>query len=230
MDNRMSTLVNVITPSGDNHSPSCISVNAYAPPKSENDGVSIDSAQSPVLENGEVVHWYTLRATYGREKKAYEYIIAQGVEAFWPTMIVPAKDPEGKKIYREVSLLPNIFFIHTTENIAKSFVFETKVLHYLRFYYNVHHDGSKEPLIVPDQQMLSLQTICAARDENILLVPSEVTKFTKGQLVRIIDGTFSGVIGRVARYHGQQRVGVIIDGILTLATAYVPSACLEIIE
>lgn len=223
----MNTLVNVIHPLGDNHSPSCTGFDAYAPPKSGNDGVSINSA---LLQDSEEVHWYTLRATYGREKKAYEYIIAQGVEAFYPTMIVPVKDPEGKKIYREVSLLPNIFFIHTTETVAKRFVFESKTLHYLRFYYNVHHDGSKEPLIVPDQQMHSLQTICAARDENIMLVPNEITKFTKGQLVRIIDGAFSGVIGRVARYHGQQRVGVIIDGILTLATAYVPSACLEIIE
>lgn len=227
----MNTLVNVTPPLGDNHSPSRIGFAADAPPKSGIDGVSTNRALQQVpKEIEEDIHWYTLRATYGREKKAYEYIVAQGVEAFYPTMIVSTKDREGKRVRREVSLLPNIFFIHTTETIAKSYVFENKTLHYLRFYYNVHHDGSKEPLIVPDQQMSSLQTICAAHDENILLVPNEITKFSEGQLVRIIDGAFSGVVGRVARYHGQQRVGVVVDGILTLATAYVPSACLEIIE
>jgi len=34
-------------------------------------------------------------------------------------------------------------------------------------------------------------------------------------------------IGKVARYHGQQRVAVITDGLLTIASAYVPSAFLE---
>ncbi|WP_368043386.1 hypothetical protein [uncultured Prevotella sp.] len=43
-------------------------------------------------------------------------------------------------------------------------------------------------------------------------------------MVRIIDGKFKGVTGTVARYLGQQRVGIVIDGLLTLTTAYVPSA------
>ena len=47
-------------------------------------------------------------------------------------------------------------------------------------------------------------------------------------MVRIIDGKFKGVVGRVARYQGQQRVGIVIDGMLTVATAYVPTACGEI--
>ena len=39
--------------------------------------------------------------------------------------------------------------------------------------------------------------------------------------------SFKGVVGKVARYHGQQRVAVIIDGLLTIASAYVPTAFLE---
>lgn len=55
----------------------------------------------------------------------------------------------------------------------------------------------------------------------------EVPKFEKGQLVRVIDGAFKGVIGRVARWQGQQRVGVVVDELVTVVTAYVPSAFLE---
>lgn len=55
----------------------------------------------------------------------------------------------------------------------------------------------------------------------------EVPKFEKGQLVRITDGAFKGVIGRVARWQGQQRVGVVVDDLITFCTAYVPSAFLE---
>ena len=58
-------------------------------------------------------------------------------------------------------------------------------------------------------------------------MPPEIQKFQAGQTVRVIDGVFKGVVGKVARYHGQQRVAVVIDGLLTVATAYVPSAFLE---
>jgi hypothetical protein len=57
----------------------------------------------------------------------------------------------------------------------------------------------------------------------------EVEKFKTGQKVRITEGKFAGVTGIVARYQSQQRVGIVIDGLLTVCTAYVPSAFIEII-
>lgn len=45
-----------------------------------------------------------------------------------------------------------------------------------------------------------------------------------------MEGKFKGVIGRVARYQGQQRVAVAIEDSLTIATAYLPSAFLQYIE
>ena len=48
--------------------------------------------------------------------------------------------------------------------------------------------------------------------------------------MRVVDGAFKGVIGRVKRWQGQQRVGVIIGDMATFATAYVPSAFLEKID
>ncbi len=47
--------------------------------------------------------------------------------------------------------------------------------------------------------------------------------------MRVIEGAFAGLIGKVARYQGQQRVAIIIDGLLTIASAYVPKAFIEII-
>lgn len=98
------------------------------------------------------------------------------------------------------------------------------------FYYHHTHEGArltKEPLIVPDYQIEGLKIICASKSENIVLEPSEIKNFQSGQTVRVIDGVFTGVVGKVARYHGQQRVAIIIEGLLTIASAYVPSAFLE---
>lgn len=199
-----------------------------------NRGVSTRNALSRTVPKmpKEVPHWYVLRVTYGREKKAYDYLISKNVEAFYPT-IRTMKEVDGKRKIVEESRLPNIFFAHGTEKEIKSFVYDNVNLPYLRFYYRHFHEGSrivKEPLIVPNYQIESLKIICASEAEDVIIVPPDVHKFKKGQTVRVIDGVFKGVVGKVARYHGQQRVAIIIDGLLTVASAYVPSAFLEEME
>lgn len=180
----------------------------------------------------DVPHWYALRVTYGREKKAYDYLVGKHVEAYYPT-ITTIKIIDGKRKSVEESRLPNIFFARGTEEEIKSFVYDNVNLPHLRFYYRHTHEGArliKEPLIVPDYQIEGLKIICASEADDVIIVPPEIQKFQAGQTVRVIDGVFTGVIGKVARYHGQQRVAIIIEGLLTIASAYVPSAFLEIIK
>lgn len=175
-------------------------------------------------------HWFALRTTYGREKKAYDYIVAHDGVAFYPT-IVTEKLKGGKKIIVESSRLPNLFFAYGTEEEIASFVYDNHNLPFLRFYYKHTHIGArivKTPLIVPDSQIQSLQIICNCIDDNVLVFQEEIRKFQTGQTVRVIEGNFKGVIGKVARYQGQQRVAVVIDGLLTVATAYIPSSFIEI--
>lgn len=184
------------------------------------------------LQKKDPLHWYALRATYGREKKAYDYIVSHNGDAFYPT-IRQLKVIDGKKKSVELSRLPNMLFAYGTEKQIQTFVYDNVNLPYLRFYYRHRHEGAKiikEPLIIPDNQIESLKIICASEAEDVIIIPDDVTKFNSGDMVRIIDGKFSGVTGRVARYHGQQRVAVIIDGLLTIATAYIPSAFLNIIK
>ena len=177
-------------------------------------------------------HWYALRTTYGREKKAYDYLTAKGITAFYPTTEV-VKLIKGKRKVVTESRLPNIFFAYGTEEQLKSFVYDNVNLPFLRFYYRHEHVGSraiKTPLIVPKYQMESLKIICEAEASDIIVSLSSVPNFQTGQMVRVVDGAFKGVIGRVKRWQGQQRVGVIIGDMATFATAYVPSAFLEKID
>lgn len=102
-------------------------------------------------------------------------------------------------------------------------------LPFLRFYYRHFHDGNtvkKTPIIVPDRQMETLRIICKSESDDLFVAPVEIHKFSKGRLVRVVKGAE----GRVARVRGNQRMGIYINGLLTIATAYVPTAYLEIIE
>lgn len=180
----------------------------------------------------ELPHWYALRTTYGQEKKAYEYIVNHQGTAFYPTITVTKKIKGKRKTVTE-SRLPNIFFAYGTFEDIKQFVYDNVNLPYLRFYYRYFLTGShrdKEPLIVPDRQMESLKIICSAGDEDIIVSTNNIPKFQIGQLVRITDGDFAGVEGRVSRFQGQQRVAVQIDGLFTIITAYIPKGFLEVVE
>ena len=190
--------------------------------------VPISTKSKPQKED-EIAHWYALRCTYGREKTAYDYMVANGVAAFYPTTSV-VKLVRGKRKVVTESRLPNIFFAYGTEEQLKSFVYDNVNLPFLRFYYRHVHVGrriEKIPMIVPDYQMESLKIICAADADNTIVSLVEVPKFEKGQLVKVIDGVFKGVVGIVARWQGQQRVGVVVDDLVTMATAYIPNAFLQ---
>lgn len=201
--------------------------------ESSQTGVSTKNALLPtkpkVQREADIPHWYALRTTYGREKKAYDYMTAKGIMAFYPTTNV-VKLIKGKRKVVTESRLPNIFFAYGTEEQLKEYVYDNVNLPFLRFYYRHIHEGNtikKTPLIVPDNQMESLKIICAADADNTFVSLVKVPKFEKGQLVKVIDGAFKGVTGRVARWQGQQRVAVIVDDLVTVCTAYVPSAFIE---
>ena len=234
------TSKDVHTPGGGEFPP-CAGLTSNALPEAQST-VSAESSQtgvstrsvhilskSKVQKEEEIPHWYALRTTYGREKKAYDYMTAKGITAFYPTTDT-VKLIKGKRKVVTESRLPNIFFAYGTEEQLKSFVYDNVNLPFLRFYYRHVHIGrriEKIPLIVPDYQMESLKIICASEAEDIILVPSDVEKFKTGQTVRVIEGVFKGAIGKVVRFQGQQRIGIVIDGLMTVASAYVPSAFLE---
>ena len=230
--------------SGGGEFPPCAGLTSNALPEAQST-VSAESSQtgvstrsvhilskSKVQKEEEIPHWYALRTTYGREKKAYDYMTAKGITAFYPTTDT-VKLIKGKRKVVTESRLPNIFFAYDTEEKLKSFVYDNVNLPFLRFYYHHTHIGSrieKTPLIVPDYQMESLKIACASEEDDVIIVSGEIQKFEKGQLVRVIKGEFEGFMGIVARHKGQQRVGIVVDNLLTVLTAYVPSAYCEVVE
>ena len=226
---------------GGGETPPCAGLTSNALPEAQST-VSAKSSQTGVSTRNaptcnthkkvQASHWYALRCTYGREKTAYAYMVAKGITAYYPTQNT-TKLINGKRKVVTESRLPNIFFAHGTEEQLKAFVYDNVNLPFLRFYYRHTHIGNKiekTPLIVPDYQIESLKIICDSEVDDIIISSGEVQKFEKGQLVRIIKGEFKGFVGRVARHKGQQRVGIVVGDLLTVMTAYVPSAYCERIE
>lgn len=202
----------------------CLSVTTDAIPeaKSTQTGVSVRYVPAPNKK------WYVFRATYGRADKASDYIIDDGTYVYIAKRYT-CKSVNGKQKKVLKSLIPNLLFVYTTEGQAKEYVKNTPALSYLTFYYNhfeVTDDQKNPPLIVSRKEMDNFIIATCSNNEHLRFVEESQCHFKGGEIVRITDGDFKGVEGRVARVAGQQRVIVEISGLGLIATAYIPTAFL----
>lgn len=227
----MNTLSNVNTKEETNPS-KCDVFQHIAPSGNNKEGVSTNSVLTANCHLFDDKKWYAMRTTYGREQKAYEYVVNHGGTAFLPLRLIYNQKGASLKS-KKVSRFPNIFFIKGSEEEVKAFAYDNVHLPFLRFYYAHRHDGIniiKYPLVVPEKQIEQLRIICDSESNDTIIVPANVHNFSTGELVRVTDGSFKGIEGRVSRWHGQQRVGITIEGLCTIATAYIPTAFLELVE
>lgn len=219
----MSTLFNV-TPQGDNSPPRNVGLTSNVPPKSTRNGVSMRYAPDPTKK------WYVMRVTYHRERKAYDFLQAKGIEAYLPLRHTLKKNNNGKRKLVLDSLLPNFLFVYTTPEIIKICTKDTKELFFLNHYYN-HFEtdsfGKNPPLTVSYKAMMNFIRVTSVDSEHVWLVEPRQCHYKSGDMVRVTEGEFKGVEGRVARIAGQQKVVVEIEGVCLVSTAYIPSAFIE---
>ena len=186
-------------------------------------GVSVESAQS------ETEQWYVLRVSYGRAEKAHEILKTKGIETHLPLHTI-YKEVNGKLKKQRVPMLPNFLFVHTTLSTLKTILKSITNKTLITFYYDhfsTTEDGKNPPLVVPNSAMDNFIKLTSIDDENIILIDHVNGKFKKGDQVRIVEGPFKGIEGRVTKITGQKRVIVELPGLCSVATAYVPKAFIK---
>ena len=185
-------------------------------------GVSSDYAQE------EKEQWFVLRATYGRTSQALDALRAKNVETYLPMHYV-IKEIDGKRKLIHEPLLPNIIFARMTRQKTHDFVKEpASTAKWLKYYTDKtkpveRSTGKNPPVTIPDNEMINFINATSVKNEHSGMMPSERVHYKSGDLVQIIKGDFTGVIGRVARAGGQQRVAIDIEGLGTFVTAYIPN-------
>ena len=223
----MSTLSNVKIGRGQACPPSVrVTLDTFPEAKSSQTGVSVRYVPAPDK------HWYVFRASYGREDKASDYIVEDGTFVYIAKRYA-CKSVNGKQKKVLETLIPNLLFVYTTEDKAKEYVKDTPSLSYLTYYYNhfeLDDNQKNPPLTVSCKEMENFIIATCNNSEHLKFVDEEQCHFKGGETVKIIDGSFKGVEGRVARVSGQQRVIVTLTNVGLVSTAYIPTAFIQIIE
>lgn len=179
--------------------------------------------------------WFVLCATYGRAEKALGYLQAKNVETYLPMHYVVKIINGNRKLIKE-PLLPNIIFAYMTREKTHEFVKKPALTaSWIKYYTDKTkpvepETGKNPPVIIPDNEMTNFIKLTSVNSEHIMVLPPERCHFKKDDLVRIIEGPFTGVVGRVGRAAGQQRVFVVLEGLCNVATAYVPNDFIQSID
>ena len=179
--------------------------------------------------------WFVLRATYGRTEKALGYFQAKNVETYLPMHYVVKIINGNRKLIKE-PLLPNIIFAYMTREKTYEFVKKPALTaSWIKYYTDKTkpvepETGKNPPVIIPDNEMTNFIKLTSVNSEHIMVLPPKRCHFKKDDLVRIIEGPFTGVVGRVGRAAGQQRVFVVLEGLCNVATAYIPNDFIQSID
>ena len=182
-------------------------------------------------------HWFVLRITYHRAQKAYDFLAShENVDVYMPLRYC-IRNVRGRNRRITVPLLPNLLFVYTDavtiDGIIKLVNINPDTKNFITYYFDHFHignEGKNPPLTVPYNAMMNFIRLTSINNEHIRLVHPDQCHYRSGDIVRIIDGEFCGITGRVARVAGQQRVVVSLEGVCLVTTAYIPSGFIEKIQ
>lgn len=166
------------------------------------------------------LHWYVAN-TCRQEKKIKQRLDSMGIENFIPFQQIARKIHGVDKLI-EVPVIPNLVFIYTTFKSCMSLIQE--------YAFDMRYLRDRETgnfLIVPDKQMNDFMFLLDFSKEMVEVVNENLKK---GDKVRVIKGDFAGIEGELIRVKGHKRVVVRLEGVVSLATAYIPGSFLEKIE
>ena len=174
--------------------------------------------------------WYALRVSYSRELKVQDRLNESGVKTFVPMMWrrCPVKPgmTTGNPSRRLVPAVGNLCFAYSTRAELEDFIRgygDTSPVH---FYWD---RTANKPLTVPEKAMNDFIAVSSTLDEDLIYITEITSKLREGQTVKVKEGPFKGIEGKVVRIRKSRRILVELPGMLAVATTYIQPEYLEII-
>ena len=174
--------------------------------------------------------WYALRVSYSRELKVRDRLNESGIRTFVPMMWrrCPVKPgmTTGNPSRRLVPAVGNLCFAYSTRAELEDFIRgygDTSPVH---FYWD---RTANKPLTVPEKAMNDFIAVSSTLDEDLIYITEITSKLREGQTVKVKEGPFKGVEGKVVRIRKSRRILVELPGMLAVATTYIQPEYLEII-
>ena len=179
---------------------------------------------------GDPKMWFPMRVTYQREMKVKAELDRQGIENFVPMRykVVESQNDGDTELRRVlVPAINNLIFVQSTQERVSELKRRNEVLEPLR--YMMDHTAASEHSImtVADRKMENFMRVASRTDDSVMFLDNETVVGKEGKRVEIMGGAFEGVTGVIRRVKRCKRVVVDIEGVASVAIAYVPAEVLK---
>ena len=179
---------------------------------------------------GDPIFWFPMRVTYSRELKVKAELDRLGIENFLP-MMYKMVDVDTENPHRElVPAINNLIFVHSSKELISSLKSTNTVLQPLRYIMDRTAQQAHTIMTVPDAQMQNFMCVASKTDDSVMFLNGETVVGKVGKRVLITGGIFEGVTGVIRRVKRCKRVVVELEGLASVAIAFVPAVLLQEIE
>jgi transcription antitermination factor NusG len=173
--------------------------------------------------------WFPMRVTYSRELKVKAELDRLEIENFIP-MKYKLVDANTENSHRElVPAINNLIFVHSTQERISHLKSKNEVLEPLRYMMDHTAEETHTIMTVPDGQMENFIRVASRTDDSVIFLDNETVVGKEDKCVEIMGGAFEGVTGVIRRVKRCKRVVVEIEGVASVAIAYVPAGVLKVI-
>ena len=179
---------------------------------------------------GDPKTWFPMRVTYQREMKVKAELDRLGIENFVPMRYKVVESQNGGDTELRRVLVPaisNLIFVRSTQERISELKRRNEVLEPLR--YMMDYTASQEHAImtVADGEMENFMRVASRTDDSVIFLDNETVVGKEGKCVEIMGGVFEGVKGVIRRVKKCKRVVVEIEGVASVAIAYVRAELLK---
>ncbi len=144
-----------------------------------------------------------------------------------PGMTGTPSSPTRSGISRKlVPAVSNLCFVRWTKTALDSFIRSFGDASPVTYYWD---RTANRPLTIPDKAMEDFIAVASTMDEDLIYITEISAKLREGQTVKVKEGPFKGVEGKIVRIRKSRRILVELPGMLAVASTYVAPEFLEII-
>ena len=139
---------------------------------------------------------------------------------------------EGPVIYQRVPMVTSLIFVHTPAEMLPEIenrLIDENLIDKRGFIYR--SADKKTYAVIPERQMTSFRLVVSQGSEGLgFFSADDITRFKEGKRVRVKEGPLKGTEGYIKRIRRDRRLVVGIDGVVAVATSFIPPEMLEIVE
>ncbi|MBP5483505.1 MAG: transcriptional regulator [Bacteroidales bacterium] len=198
-------------------------------------------------------NWYAIKVFFNKVFEMEVLLDNMDLETYIPTEKVLLKGPahiaarkkladisaprdsrfieEGPKIFQRKPLVTSLIFVKADDKTIKSL---SDDLHWHRLQYQgfvYNKADTKEPSAIPASQMEAFRLVADSGASGLeFFADDDITRFKQGSKVRVKEGPLKGAEGYIKRIKKDRRLLVSIEGVIAVATSFIPPENLEIVS